>query len=81
MGYGMTIEEYTEMSIRESLKVGNAALKACKDRQKAGIEYNPTTQQTEITTKDKGAQALIYVVITVLVILIIATLIAVATNH
>ena len=70
------------MSIRESLKVGNAALKACKDRQKAGIVFNPTTtQQTEIATKDKGAQALIYVVITVLVILIIATLIAVATNH
>lgn len=78
----MTIEEYTEMSIRESLKVGNAALKACKDRQKAGIEYNPTTaSNTEIATKDKGAQALIYVVITVLAILIIATLVAIATNH
>lgn len=78
----MTIEEYTEMSIRESLKTGNAALKACKDRQKVGVEYTPTqSAQNAVVTKDKGAQALIYVVITVLAILIIATLIAISTNH
>lgn len=76
----MTIEEYTEMSIRESLKVGELALKASKERQASGVQYEaPKSNGIYKATNESRIVAM--VVCGVCVALIILVIIAIATKQ
>ena len=76
----MTIEEYTEMSIRESLKVGELALKASKDRQASGVQYE-APKSNAIYKPTNDSKVLIVVVIIALVAFIALILCAIATHQ
>lgn len=76
----MTIEEYTEMSIRESLKVGELALKASKERQASGVNYE-APKSSAIYKATNDSKVLIIVVIIALVAFIALILCAIATHQ
>lgn len=76
----MTIEEYTEMSIRESLKVGELALKASKERQASGVHYEPP-KSNGIFKPTNDSRIVAMVVCGVCVALVILIIFAIATRH
>lgn len=76
----MTIEEYTEMSIRESLKVGELALKASKDRQAQGVDYQPP-KSNAIYKATNDSRIVAMVVCGTMVALIILIICAIATKQ
>lgn len=76
----MTIEEYTEMSIRESLKVGELALKASKERQAQGVHYEPPKSNAIYKATNDSRIVAIVICATALIIAILA-IIAIATKQ